>query len=141
MAFQSLMLLLADIYALGVFFWELVSRTMFFSEIPWAAEVSDRVIAGERPLIPGWVPQPYATIIEKCWVCTTWKPGGTRRRLTGSQGEAWRGLEEPEEAIGARRAKNRRHEAREARRGEGTRIFSHPSPRPRNLRTDPPYPW
>lgn len=57
-----------DAYAFGVLMWEMVSRTLYFSEIAWASEISDRVVSGERPPVPSWVPASYTAVLERCWV-------------------------------------------------------------------------
>jgi hypothetical protein len=70
----------ADVYAFGVFMWELASRTMYFSEIPWVSDLADKVVTGDRPEIPPWVPTAYASLIASSWVGTIFLGGKERKR-------------------------------------------------------------
>ena len=70
-----------DTYGFGVILWELVTRSAFFGEIAFAGEVQDRVLAGERPLIPATCPPGYATCIESCWVRSHDNPIGQLSNL------------------------------------------------------------
>jgi serine/threonine protein kinase len=57
----------ADVYSLGVIFWELLTREQYFSEIRFMAILEDMVKAGKRPPIPSSCIPSYRQLIELCW--------------------------------------------------------------------------
>lgn len=59
----------SDIYAYGITLWELFSREEPWSEKSFWGDVTDAVLAGERPEVPIWWPEEYVTIMKQCWVC------------------------------------------------------------------------
>jgi len=59
----------ADTYSYGLVLWELISRAVLFNDCGGMGELSDRVIAGERPAVPTACPTEYKLCIELCWIC------------------------------------------------------------------------
>lgn len=57
----------ADVYSLGVIFWELLTKEKFFGHIQFMSIIEDKVKAGERPPIPESCIPPYKRLIEQCW--------------------------------------------------------------------------
>jgi len=57
----------ADVYSLGVIFWELLTKESYFGEIRFMAILEDMVKAGKRPPIPSWCVPSYQQLIEACW--------------------------------------------------------------------------
>jgi len=56
----------ADIYAMGVILWELLSRKDFFGEFEFMYLLEKKVTTGERPDIPD-CPSQYKDLIKACW--------------------------------------------------------------------------
>jgi serine/threonine protein kinase len=57
----------ADVYSLGVIFWELLTKAQFFGEVKFMALLEDMVKAGRRPPIPDSCIPSYRQLIEECW--------------------------------------------------------------------------
>lgn len=56
----------ADVYSVGIIFWEIASR-----EVPWGNDLSDQIVAsviqGKRPRITEDTPRAFANLIRSCW--------------------------------------------------------------------------
>jgi serine/threonine protein kinase len=57
----------ADVYSVGVIYWELYTRQKYFGDVSFMSLVEDKVIAGERPPIPAACPPSYRALIQSCW--------------------------------------------------------------------------
>ena len=61
----------ADIFSFGIILWELISRSIPFSEFTWMTEIADKICQGTRPtLSPSFtskVPPAYITLMKQCW--------------------------------------------------------------------------
>jgi len=57
----------ADVYSVGVIYWELLTRQKYFGHIPFMSLIEDKIIGGERPVIPDDCPASYRDLIEACW--------------------------------------------------------------------------
>lgn len=57
----------ADIYGLGVVYWELASNKRPYEEFENVATIYLRVVKGERLEIPGDTPADFKVLIKKCW--------------------------------------------------------------------------
>jgi serine/threonine protein kinase len=56
----------ADVYAYGVFLWELAARATPFADLlVW--EIPDAVLAGTRPPLPAHTPFAFAQLVRCCW--------------------------------------------------------------------------
>jgi len=56
-----------DVYAFGLFTWQLVARQIPFSHIPFLSDVERALSIGRRPEIPFWCPRAVQQIITRCW--------------------------------------------------------------------------
>ena len=57
----------ADVYSYGVMLYELASRADFFGDTKFMSQLENRVIEGERPMIPAETPPEFADLIVRCW--------------------------------------------------------------------------
>merc|ERR1712137_1240732 len=57
----------ADVYSYGVMLYELASREDFFGDTTFMSQLENRVIEGERPIIPSDTPTEFAELITRCW--------------------------------------------------------------------------
>ena len=57
----------ADVYSYGVMLYELASRQDFFGDTKFMSALENRVIEGERPVIPTGTPPEFLKLIELCW--------------------------------------------------------------------------
>lgn len=57
----------ADVYSLGVIFWELLTKQQYFGEVKFMALLEDLVKEGQRPPIPDSCIPSYKQLIEDCW--------------------------------------------------------------------------
>jgi len=57
----------ADVYSYGVMLYEIASRQVFFGDSNFMSALENRVIEGERPLIPTSTPPEFKKVIEACW--------------------------------------------------------------------------
>jgi serine/threonine protein kinase len=56
-----------DVYAFGVLLWEIFTQQIPFNQTP-IPEICERVISGDRPLIPSYGFSPdIADLIKSCW--------------------------------------------------------------------------
>ncbi|XP_062519214.1 probable serine/threonine-protein kinase drkC [Corticium candelabrum] len=56
-----------DVYSFGIVLWEIWTRQLPFGQYRFDYQVSDAVVANERPAISRDCPQPLATIMKRCW--------------------------------------------------------------------------
>ena len=56
-----------DVYAYGVILFELATCKQFFGEFRWSSQIEDKVLSGERPVIPESVSESFASLIRMCW--------------------------------------------------------------------------
>jgi len=57
----------ADVYSVGVIFWELLTKQQIFSEVKFLSLIEKLVLEGKRPDIPGDCIPSYQHLIEQCW--------------------------------------------------------------------------
>lgn len=57
----------ADVYSFGVMLYELASRQDFFGDSKFMSALENRVIEGERPIIPSSTPPEFTKLIQECW--------------------------------------------------------------------------
>ncbi|ELR12284.1 mitogen-activated protein kinase kinase kinase [Acanthamoeba castellanii str. Neff] len=57
----------ADVYSLGVIFWELLTKERFFGHVKFMSILEDMVKEGQRPAIPDSCIPSYKQLIERCW--------------------------------------------------------------------------
>ncbi|XP_062519182.1 probable serine/threonine-protein kinase drkC [Corticium candelabrum] len=56
-----------DVYSFGIVLWEIWTRQLPYDQYRFVHQVTDAVVANERPVIPQDCPQPLAVIIKDCW--------------------------------------------------------------------------
>lgn len=57
-----------DMFSFGMVLWEIATDgEVPFSSVQFDFEVRDRVVRGERPPLDDQCPEPFATLITKCW--------------------------------------------------------------------------
>lgn len=56
-----------DVYSFGVILFELLTRSDFFGEMSFLAELSARVISGGRPTLPEECLPEYKSLLTNCW--------------------------------------------------------------------------
>ncbi|XP_062519048.1 receptor tyrosine-protein kinase erbB-4-like isoform X2 [Corticium candelabrum] len=56
-----------DVYSFGIVLWEIWTRQLPFDQYSFDYEVTDAVVAKQRPVIPQDCPQPLASIMKYCW--------------------------------------------------------------------------
>ena len=61
------MTLLLCIFSFGIVLWEIWTRQLPFNQYRFNYQVTDAVVANERPAIPRDCPQPLTKIIKICW--------------------------------------------------------------------------
>ena len=57
----------ADVYSFGVVMWECITRDEPYPDLSPFGVISEVAHNGLRLPVPGWVPQPYANLMESCW--------------------------------------------------------------------------
>ncbi|KYQ89482.1 pleckstrin (PH) domain-containing protein [Tieghemostelium lacteum] len=56
-----------DTYSFGIIMWEMITRTLPYSDIAFNSEIENRVLEGYRPPIPLNCDPNYAEIMQECW--------------------------------------------------------------------------
>eukprot|EP01132_Coremiostelium_polycephalum_P006175 gene6175-7689_t len=56
-----------DVYSFGIILWEMLTRSLPYSDISFNCEIEERVLQGMRPPIPDACDRNYARLMECCW--------------------------------------------------------------------------
>jgi len=56
-----------DVYAYGIICWEIISGKHPFEQYQFVSDITERVLAGDRPTIPEHTPEYYSILMTQCW--------------------------------------------------------------------------
>jgi serine/threonine protein kinase len=56
-----------DVYAYGIICWELISGKHPFEQYQFVSDITEKVLAGDRPIVPDHTPEYYSILMNQCW--------------------------------------------------------------------------